>query len=49
MIRLVWRLALVVSFHLKKGFIILVAGLHELGVFLEIAALRGNIVADIAD
>lgn len=42
------RMSLVVSLHPKTGLIVPVAGLHELGVFLEIAVLRSHMAATIA-
>lgn len=43
------RLSPTFSFHPKTGLVVPVAAPHELGIFLELAALRGHIAAAIAD
>lgn len=43
------RLSPVVSLCLKTGLVMLAAGLNELAVFLEVAALQGHMVAAIAE
>lgn len=45
----VWRLFPVVSFHLKIGLVVPVAGRHELGILREVSALRGHMVDAIVD